>query len=69
MTALSTTLLKPAEVCALLAGVALLALRRGRRRPHPLGSPRRPDGPLRFVKADLEAWLEERRAGWTPGPR
>ncbi|HEX8101117.1 MAG TPA: helix-turn-helix domain-containing protein [Solirubrobacteraceae bacterium] len=24
------------------------------------------EGPLRFVKADLDAWLEEARRGWTP---
>jgi excisionase family DNA binding protein len=27
----------------------------------------RPDGPLRFVEADLTAWLERARAGWRPG--
>jgi excisionase family DNA binding protein len=24
------------------------------------------DGPLRFVPADLERWIEQARAGWTP---
>lgn len=27
----------------------------------------RPDGPLRFVEADLVAWLERARSGWRPG--
>jgi excisionase family DNA binding protein len=27
------------------------------------------DGPLRFVAADVEAWLEEARRAWTPGRR
>lgn len=26
-----------------------------------------PDGPLRFVQADLEQWLAAARASWTPG--
>ena len=26
-----------------------------------------PDGPLRFVPEDLEAWLDEARAAWRPG--
>ncbi|MHB8695914.1 MAG: helix-turn-helix domain-containing protein [Solirubrobacteraceae bacterium] len=25
------------------------------------------DGPLRFVPADIESWLAEARAAWTPG--
>lgn len=25
-----------------------------------------PDGPLRFVPEDIDAWIEEARAGWTP---
>jgi len=24
------------------------------------------DGPLRFVAEDLDAWIEQARAGWTP---
>lgn len=27
------------------------------------------EGPLRFVAADVEAWLEDERSKWTPGPR
>jgi excisionase family DNA binding protein len=26
-----------------------------------------PDGPVRFVAEDLEAWLDEARAAWRPG--
>lgn len=25
------------------------------------------DGPLRFVPQDIERWIEEARAAWTPG--
>jgi excisionase family DNA binding protein len=28
-----------------------------------------PDGPLRFIRADVERWLAEARAAWTPGRR
>ena len=28
-----------------------------------------PEGPLRFIRDDVEAWLEEQRAVWTPGRR
>ena len=27
------------------------------------------DGPLRFVREDVEQWLDEARAVWTPGRR
>lgn len=26
-----------------------------------------PGGPIRFVEAELDAWLYEQRRGWTPG--
>jgi excisionase family DNA binding protein len=26
-----------------------------------------PDGPLRFVPADIEAWIDAARAAWRPG--
>jgi excisionase family DNA binding protein len=26
-----------------------------------------PGGPVRFVREDLDQWLEEARASWTPG--
>ena len=25
------------------------------------------DGPVRFVQAEIDAWLEEQRRGWLPG--
>ena len=28
-----------------------------------------PDGPLRFIREDVEQWLESSRAAWTPGRR
>jgi excisionase family DNA binding protein len=28
-----------------------------------------PDGPVRFVQADIDAWLEQQRRGWLPGRR
>jgi excisionase family DNA binding protein len=63
------TLMKPAEVCKLLAVSrtwVYAAAADGRVPSIRLGGP---DGPLRFVRADLEAWLEEQRATWTPGWR
>jgi excisionase family DNA binding protein len=62
-------LLKPPEVCRLLAvsrSWVYDAAADGRIPSVRLGAP---DGPLRFVRADLEAWLEEQRASWTPGRR
>jgi excisionase family DNA binding protein len=26
-----------------------------------------PGGPVRFVQADIDAWLEQQRRGWLPG--
>lgn len=62
-------LMKPAEVCRLLAvsRTWVYAAAADSRIPSiRLGGP---DGPLRFVRADVEAWLEEQRAAWTPGCR
>ena len=28
-----------------------------------------PEGPLRFVRADVEQWLDEARSTWCPGQR
>lgn len=28
-----------------------------------------PDGPLRFVRDDVERWLEDARQAWKPGDR
>jgi excisionase family DNA binding protein len=62
-------LMKPAEVCKLLAVSrtwVYAAAAEGRIPSVRLGGP---DGPLRFVRADVEAWLEVQRAAWTPGRR
>jgi excisionase family DNA binding protein len=29
----------------------------------------RPDGPVRFVGSDIDAWLEAQRLAWAPGHR
>lgn len=60
-------LLKPAEVCRLLAVSrtwVYAAAADGRIPSIRLGGP---DGPLRFVRADVEQWLQKARAEWTPG--
>jgi excisionase family DNA binding protein len=60
-------LLKPAEVCGMLAVSRTWvydAAADGRLPSIRLG---RPDGPLRFIRGDVEAWLEDQRAAWTPG--
>ena len=68
MTAIAqAALLKPAEVCRILAVSrtwVYAAAADGRLPSIRLGGP---DGPLRFIRADVEAWLEEQRAAWTPG--
>lgn len=62
-----TALLKPTDVARML-GVSrswlYQAAQDGRIPSIRLGGP---DGPLRFVQADLDAWLEEARAAWRPG--
>ena len=62
-----TELLKPADVARRL-GVSrswLYDAAKCGRVPHVrLGGA---DGPLRFVEADLLAWLAEARAAWSPG--
>jgi excisionase family DNA binding protein len=61
------SLLKPAEVAQRL-GVSTSwlyeAAKDGRIPSVRLG---RPDGPLRFIEADLTAWLARARANWRPG--
>lgn len=60
-------LLKPSEVCRLLAVSrtwVYAAASEGRIPSIRLGGP---EGPLRFVRADIEQWLQEARAEWTPG--
>jgi excisionase family DNA binding protein len=60
-------LLKPAEVARRL-GVSRSwvydAAKEGRIPSVRLGGP---DGPLRFIAADLDAWLERMRRAWVPG--
>jgi excisionase family DNA binding protein len=67
--ATSGVLLTPHEVCRLLAVSrtwVYSAAADGRLPSIRLGGP---DGPLRFDKADLDAWLAEQRAAWTPRQR
>ena len=67
MAATDNGLLKPAEVCRLLAVSrtwVYAAAADGRIPSIRLGGP---DGPLRFVRADVEQWLQAARAEWTPG--
>ena len=60
-------LLRPSEVTELL-GVSrtwlYAAAKDGRVPCVRLGGP---DGPVRFVRSDLAAWLDRARAGWLPG--
>jgi excisionase family DNA binding protein len=67
MANLDTELLKPTEVAARL-GVSRSwiyeAARTGRIPCVRLGGP---DGPLRFLREDVEAWLELARRDWVPG--
>lgn len=62
-----TDLLKPAEVAAQL-GVSRTwlydAARAGRIPSIRIGGP---NGPLRFVREDLQRWIDDARAEWTPG--
>jgi excisionase family DNA binding protein len=63
----ASALLKPTEVARRL-GVSrtwlYAAAKDGRIPSVRIGGP---DGPLRFVPEDLEAWLDEARAAWRPG--
>jgi excisionase family DNA binding protein len=62
-----TDLLKPAEVATQL-GVSRTwlydAAKAGRIPAIRIGGE---DGPLRFVREDLERWIDDARAEWTPG--
>ncbi len=66
MTTATIDLLKPTEVAQRL-GVSrswlYAAAADGRVPSVRLGGP---DGPLRFVAADLEAWIDETRVAWRP---
>lgn len=60
-------LMKPAEVASLLKVSRTWvydAAADGRLPSIRLGQP---DGPLRFVRADIEEWLDCARRAWTPG--
>lgn len=60
-------LMKPAEVARLLhvsRSWVYAAATDGRLPCLRLGGP---EGPLRFIAADIAAWLEAERATWTPG--
>jgi excisionase family DNA binding protein len=64
--ATDSVLLTPAEVRRLLSVSrtwVYAAASDGRLPSIRLGGP---DGPLRFDKADLDAWLAEQRAAWSP---
>jgi excisionase family DNA binding protein len=67
MAALDADLLKPTEIAAYL-GVSrswvYLAARKGRIPYIRVGGP---GGPLRFVRGDIERWLEQARQEWLPG--
>jgi excisionase family DNA binding protein len=67
MAALDTELLKPSEIARYL-GVSRSwvyeAARAGRIPCVRIGGP---DGPLRFVRGDVEQWLENARREWLPG--
>ena len=64
---LTLTLLKPTDVAAQL-GVSRSwlyeAAKSGRIPSIRIG---REDGPLRFVPEDIQNWLDDARANWTPG--
>ena len=60
-------LMRPAEVAALLKVSrtwVYAAAGDGRLPSLRLGGP---DGPLRFIREDVEAWLAAARGTWTPG--
>jgi excisionase family DNA binding protein len=67
MSHLHTDLLKPTEVAHRL-GVSRSwiyeAAKAGRIPSIRLGGP---DGPVRFLPGDVDAWLEEARRAWLPG--
>ncbi len=59
-------LMKPTEVAELLRVSRTWvydAAKDGRLPSVQLG----PGGPVRFIRADVEAWLQDARSAWTPG--
>lgn len=68
MTALAEVgLMKPAEVCRMLAVSRTWVYAAAAEGCIPSVRLGGSDGPLRFIRTDVEAWLEEQRAAWTPG--
>jgi excisionase family DNA binding protein len=67
MANLDTNLLKPTDVAARLRvsrSWVYEAAKEGRIPSVRLGGP---DGPLRFLVEDVDAWLERARSAWVPG--
>jgi len=67
MANLDTDLLKPTEVAARLRvsrSWVYEAAKEGRIPSVRLGGP---DGPLRFLAHDVDAWLDRARSAWVPG--
>jgi excisionase family DNA binding protein len=65
----SSALMRPNDVARVLAvsrAWVYEAARTGRIPSVRIGGD---DGPLRFVPEDIERWLDEQRAQWTPGSR
>jgi excisionase family DNA binding protein len=65
----SSTLLRPNDVARILAVSRAWVYEAARTRRIPSIRIGGPDGPLRFVPEDVERWLDEARAEWTPGLR
>jgi len=65
----SSALMRPNDVARVLAvsrAWVYEAARSGRIPSIRIGGP---DGPLRFVREDIERWINDARAQWTPGRR
>lgn len=65
----SSALMRPNDVARVLAvsrAWVYEAARSGRIPSIRIGGP---DGPLRFVPEDIERWIDDARAQWTPGRR
>jgi excisionase family DNA binding protein len=69
MTPITEPLLRPTEVARMLKVSRTWlydAARTGRIPSVRIGGPH---GPVRFVREDLDRWLAQERAAWTPGRR
>jgi excisionase family DNA binding protein len=60
-------LLKPSEVVRYLGTSRSWVYDAAKRGDIPSIRLGTPDGPLRFIEADIEAWLNDARARWQPG--